>query len=160
MAASNLKKCSVKTGRAADKSSLCSPDMIFKRFGLIKKPRGKALKIFLKGAGGSGIAGTAFDAILIDKGPRVDLSDPADIRRNRKRIRFVEIKTTSRYGIGSDFNRYFFSVSQNQFDAGAKLGGRYLFFFINLRTGKHLRLTKAQLDKRIKSKTTSYSIQI
>lgn len=130
--------------------------------GLWPRPLGKSMANLLWALKqmGKSIKGTSFDCLHIEKGVRVDFRDPESIRANLDRIRFVELKTSSRPDLAPDFARYFCSVTQAELDAGRILGERYMVLVYNLVTDSRMWLTMAELMAKAKTVTPSYAIRL
>lgn len=130
--------------------------------GLWPRPLGKSMAnlIWALKQVGKNITRTSFDCLHIEKGVRVDFRDPASIQANLDRIRFVELKTSTRPNLPPDFDRYFFSVTQSELDAGKALGEQYVVLVCNLLTGARMWLTMAELLARARTVTPCYAIRL
>lgn len=139
--------------REAEQAAMAAMDYV-------PKPKDQELANLLELAGGGRIKQKAFDCLLLPSGVKVDFGDKRSIKKNLRRIVFIDLKTTARQNVQPDFWNYYFSVSANQLKAAELLGDNFRFVFYNLLTGAVLILTLNQLLARIRGWHVSYSVQI
>lgn len=103
------------------------------------------------------VYGKAFDIVKLARPIRLD--DPSEVRQNIDVVTLYEIKSTNKEGVGSAFERYFFSLSTAELLVAQNLGPRYQFAFVNLRTKSHIELTLREVLAKARGVYPTWSIQ-
>lgn len=87
--------------------------------------------------------GRAFDVVECPAG--CDLNDRASIATHLAKIRCAEIKSTNRGALGSEFDGYFFDLTNAELLVAQSLGERFCFVFVNVVTGAVKEMTLQQV---------------
>lgn len=80
------------------------------------------------------IYGNAFDAIKLQKD--IDLNDIESVKHNIDSITLIEVKSTNKENINSNFSGYFFGLTTAELLVAQNLGDKYRFIFVNIITGE------------------------
>jgi hypothetical protein len=101
------------------------------------------------------IYGKAFDIVRLSSS--VDLNDLADVENNLQMVTIFEIKSTKKR-LGSDFAKYFFSLTTAEVLVAQSLKKQFRFVFVNTATAEHLELDLRDIFSRAKAIYPGWSI--
>ena len=102
------------------------------------------------------IYGNAFDVIRLDKD--IDINDIETVKNNLEHITLLEVKSTNRENIDSNFTGYFFGLTTAELLVAQNLGDKYRFVFVNTLTGQCLELKLNEIFARAKGIYPQWSI--
>jgi len=125
-----------------------------------ERPRGARCRTLLSvlAAAGKPIRASAFDALILP--PAVDLDDAASIAAHLDDIVFIEIKTANQARVKSDFEGFFFALTENEITASNLLGSQHRVALFNKMTGDILLTSVPDIVARAKSSTWQLSVQL
>lgn len=102
------------------------------------------------------IYGNAFDAIKLQKD--IDLNDIESVKHNIDSITLIEVKSTNKENINSNFSGYFFGLTTAELLVAQNLGDKYRFIFVNIITGEHMELKLNEIFAKAKGIYPQWSI--
>lgn len=102
------------------------------------------------------VYGNAFDVVRLDK--HFDMSDLEAVKNNLKHITLIEVKSTSRENVDSNFSGYFFGLTTAELLVAQNLGDKYRFIFVNTLTGNCIELKLNEIFAKAKGIYPQWSI--
>lgn len=103
------------------------------------------------------IYGAAFDVVRLAR--QVELSDPQQILADFDAIELLEVKSTNRASIDSEFAGYFFALTTAELLVAQSLGAQFKFAFVNTVTEDHLELSLRDIFARARGIYPTWSIK-
>lgn len=103
------------------------------------------------------IYGAAFDVVRLSR--ELDLTDPDATTANLDAVELLEVKSTSRANMKSDFRGYFFALTTAELLVAQSLGTQYKFAFVNTITREHVELSLRDVFGRARGIYPTWSIQ-
>lgn len=102
------------------------------------------------------IYGNAFDAIKLPID--IDLNNVESVIENINSITLIEVKSTSKENIDSNFSGYFFGLTTAELLVAQNLGDNYRFIFVNTLNGKCMELKLNEIFAKAKGIYPQWSI--
>lgn len=102
------------------------------------------------------IYGNAFDVVRLQND--FDLNDMEAVLRNIDAITLIEVKSSGKENVGSDFSGYFFGLTTAELLVAQNLGNKYRFIFVNTLTGQYMELKLNEIFAKAKGIYPQWSI--